>query len=130
LQQAQAAMEKAFQAVQPQGGLGRAVKATTAAVHRYAVASTPWDSGGRRAAERMTLTSQRRGMVGIVDIDPSARNPRQGNSRPYEYGYHLHEQGLVPGVRGGIRAFFLYTVDTYGGRALQEGAAELRRALP
>lgn len=130
IQQAQQAMEKAYNAVQPQGALGRAVKVVTAGAHRAAVANTPWDSGGLRAAHRMRLSSHAKAAMGVIDIDPSQRNPRQNNQRPYEYGARLHNQGIRPGRRGGVRAFYEYTVQKHGMALLRAGGAELHRGLP
>jgi len=127
LQEAQRAMEKAFQAVQPRGSLGQAVHAGTAMAHRFAVYNTPWDTGGLRASHRMMMIGP---ATGRVDIDPAAVNPRQGNRRPREYGYYLHGQGLRPGLRGGVRAFYLHTVQTRGSRIVSHMMSIVRRGLP
>lgn len=131
LQAAQRAMEKAYHATRAEGGLGRAVKAITAGAHRAAVANTPWWSGGLRAAHRMRFSGRGNRAQGIVDIDPGLRNPAYpGSPRPHVYGYMLHKQGMRPGRRGGIRAFYEYTVKAHGRALLQAGADELRRSLP
>ena len=68
--------------------------------------------------------------TGRVDIDPAAVNPRQGNRRPSEYGYYLHRQGLRPGLRGGVRAFYQYTVQADGSRIVAHMLDIVRRGLP
>ena len=128
LQRAQHAMERVYAAVRPSGALGKAVHQVTAMVHRFAVYYTPWDSGGLRASHRMRFVTRR--MMGIVDLDPALRNPRQGGARPHVYGWHLHRQGRRPGRRGGIRAFYAHTVAHRGQAALRHGANVVRRGLP
>ena len=50
--------------------------------------------------------------------------------RTAEYGYHLHEQGQVPGVRSGIRAFYEYVYERFGQRILERMGQIIRKALP
>ena len=102
LQQLQAANVKAIRALQPKHALGLAIKQGTAMIHRLSVAYTPHDTGALRASHRMKIDTRQ--VMGRVSIDRTAKNPRSG-MRTAEYGYYLHEQGQIPGVRSGIRAF-------------------------
>lgn len=126
LQEAQRANAQAIAALQPSGPFGRAIVYGTTQTHRHAIYNTPWESGGLRAAHRMDA----RGLRGRVYIDPSAINPRQGNRRPAEYGAYLHAQGMRPGLRGGIRAFYAYTVKHDGPRIAQDAIRVIQRGLP
>lgn len=126
LQEAQQANAQIINALQPKGAYGRAVQFMTTEAHRRAIANTPWDTGGLRAAHRMKI----KGLRARVYLDPGARNPRQGNRRPAEYGFELHKQGLIPGIRGGIRAFYQYTVDHDGPKIAKRAISILRKGLP
>ena len=126
LQEAQAGNEKTIAALKPSGLMGRAVLYLTTQAHRHAIYATPWDSGGLRASHRMEV----KGLRGQVFIDPGAVNPMQGNTRPSEYGERLHDQGMVPGVRGGIRAFYQYTVEVGGPSMMRAVEHMLNAGLP
>ena len=126
IQQAQRANQQAIAAIKPSGAFGRAIKYATTQAHRYAIYNTPWDTGGLRASHRMKL----QGLRGEVYIDPAAVNPRQRNARPAEYGARLHQQGMRPGVRGGIRAFYQYTVEHDGSTIGEEAIRMIVRGLP
>jgi len=125
LQKAQRANLQMLAALKPSGALGRAVRDATLAAHRYAVPSTPHDYGALRAAERTEV----KGVEGRDFIDPAAVAPRS-QERPAVYGYRLHQQGRIPGVRSGWRDFFRYTVDTYGDKIVRAGGGQVRAALP
>lgn len=126
LQEAQQANAQAINALQPKGAYGRAVQFMTTEAHRRAIANTPWDTGGLRAAHRMKI----KGLRARVFLDPGARNPRQGGARPAEYGPRLHEQGMRPGLRGGIRAFYQYTAEHDGPKIVKRAMSILRKGLP
>jgi hypothetical protein len=128
IRRAQAAMQRAFRAVRVSGGLGRAVKEVTYEAHRAAKKNTPWDTTALRHSHRIRWV--RVGERAVIDIDRSTRNPKQPRKKPYVYGYTLHQQGYIPGVRGGIRAFYRYTVEREGGRILQRAGRVIWRALP
>ena len=126
LQQAQQANEKMMAALRPRGTFGRAVVYVTTELHRRAVHHTPWETGGLRAAHRMKVKDLR----GEIYIDPAATNPRQGGRRPAEYGFHLHQQGNQPGLRGGVRAFYQYTVEHDGPAIARRGLEMIKGDLP
>lgn len=126
IQEAQQANEKAIRALKPAGSFGQAVKYTTTEAHRRSVYNTPWDTGGLRAAHRMQIS----GLRGEIFIDPGAVNPRQGGARPAVYGAVLHGQGMRPGLRGGVRAFYQYTAEQEGPGILREAEKILKRGLP
>ena len=96
-------------------------------IHRLSVAYTPHDTGALRASHRMKLDTRQ--VMGRVSIDRTAKNPRSG-MRTAEYGYYLHEQGQVPGLRSGIRAFYEYVYQKYGQRILDRMGNIIRKALP
>ena len=123
LQHAQAVNARIIATMQPRGAMGEAVRSMTGAAHAHAVANTPHDFGALRAAQRMSVKNLR----GRVFIDPGAKHPRS-KTPPSEYGRYLHDQGLIPGLRSGIRAFYLYTEQTEGERILREGAAMIQEA--
>lgn len=125
LQELQQLNAKIIAALQPSGALGRAIQYATTQVHRRAIYNTPWDTGGLRASHRMTVEASR----GEVFIDPGAVNPRQHNKRPAEYGVYLHAQGMIPGLRGGIRAFYQYTVERDGPAIIKEAERMIIKGL-
>ena len=127
LQKLQAANLKAIRALQPRHALGKALKVATALIHRLSVTYTPHDTGALRASHRMKIDTRQ--VMGRVSIDRTAINPRSG-MRTAEYGYYLHEQGQVPGVRSGIRAFYEYVYEKYGQRILDRMGQIIRKALP
>jgi hypothetical protein len=89
------------------------------------VFNTPWDYGALRASHRLEVKKLR----AIIYIDPGAKHPRS-KTPPSEYGPILHDQGMIPGVRGGVRAFYAYTEKTSGDSILRQGAEMLKGALP
>ena len=127
LQELKAANVKAIRALKPKHALGLALKRGTAMIHRLAVRYTPHDTGALRASHRMKIDTRQ--VLGRVSIDRTAKNPRSG-MRTAEYGYYLHEQGQIPGVRSGIRAFYEYVYEKYGQRILERMAQIIRKALP
>ena len=97
--------------------VNKAVRWGATAAHRAAITSTPWDTSALRNSHRIKMKpSQQRAFIHIG----SGANPR--GQRMSEYGPHLHRQGLIPGRRGGIRAFYEYTVLKYG-RQISQGMA-------
>jgi len=127
LQKLQAANLKAINALKPKHALGKALKEGTAQVHRLSVAYTPHDTGALRASHRIKIDTRQ--VVGRVSLDRTARNPRSG-MRTAEYGYYLHQQGQVPGVRSGIRAFYEYVYERFGTKILVRMGEIIKRALP
>ena len=110
LQEAQRANLRHIRDLRTGDSINKAVKWGAAAAQRAAVPLTPWDTSALRNSHRITMKpSQHRA---FVHIDPSAVNPR--GQRPAEYGPHLHRQGLRPGRKGGIRAFYKATVNRFG----------------
>jgi hypothetical protein len=125
LQAAQQANEKMIAAMRPSGALGRGIVYATTQMHRSSVYNTPWDTGGLRAAHRMKVD----GLRGMVFIGSGA-NPAQGGAAPSEYGPILHAQGMRPGLRGGIRAFYAYTVETDGPKVARDALGIIKGGLP
>jgi len=119
LQEAQRANLRAIASLRPGGMISRAVRDMTAAAHQHAVANTPWDTGSLRAVQRMEVN----GLRGRVYLG-GGKNPRS-KTPPAEYGTYLHEQGMIPGLRGGVRAFYAYTEQKEGERILRTGAAQI-----
>jgi len=105
-------------ALKPAGGLGRAVKAATLELHRYAATITHVDTGALRGSHRMRLDGAR----GEIFLDPSAQNPRSG-VRTAEYGPEEHD-------RGGGHAFYERTVIERSDRAGQAAIDAIKEALP
>lgn len=126
IQELQQANQQMIDAMEPKGALGQAIKYATTEAHRRAVNNTPWETGGLRAAHRIEIKS----LTGKVFIDPGATNPRQGGARPAEYGWYLHNMGMSPGIRGGIRAFYQYTVEHDGERIVKQAGKILKKGLP
>lgn len=125
IQEAQQANLKMIAAMQPSGALGRAVRYAALAAHRHAVPSTPHDYGALRAAHRVKVT----GKTARIYIDPGATAPRR-KARPAVYGAHLHGHGMRPGLRSGVRAFYAYTVQTYGAKIAEGAIRVVRAGLP
>jgi len=124
LQKAQQANARRIAALQPSGALGKALQAMVSQAHRWAIFYTPWETGSLRASHRMDV----RGSRARVYIDPHARNPRS-KTRPAVYGPRLHKQGEIPGLRGGIRAFYAYAVKKQGDTIVKHGQNIIRDAL-
>ena len=97
--------------------VNKAVKWGATAAHRAVIPNTPWDTSALRNSHRINMKpSQHRAFIHIG----SGTNPR--GQRMSEYGPRLHRQGLRPGRKGGIRAFYEYTVIRYG-RQISQGMA-------
>jgi hypothetical protein len=120
LQQAQAAANQAAAAVTAGGALGRAVKHVTARVHRYATTINPVDTGSWRGSQRQTI--EQGGLVGHVFLQPGATNSRTGT--PVSRYAGMYE------ARKGRYAVYLRTFEEDGQKALDEGGAIARGALP
>lgn len=118
-----------IKATDPRGKLGEVIKAVLVDVHRHAVYNTPWDTTTLRKSHRMEFTASGKTAQGRIFIDPSVTRPWDGK-RPAEYGAQLHEQGMVPGVRGGIRAFYQYTVEQDAPQIVSNAVTRIYRALP
>lgn len=118
IQEAQKANLHHINSLRPNGDLAAAVKWGVSAAHRAAIPATPWDTTALRNSHRIDLEGN--GERAFVHIDGSAVNPR--GQKPSIYGPHLHRQGLKPGRKGGIRAFYEYVVDRYG-RSIGDGMA-------
>lgn len=128
IQEAQQANLQILAALKPSGALGRAIVYAGAEAHRRAVANTPFQTGGLAASHRVAIEAG--GTRARIYIDPAAVNPAQGGKRPAEYGFHLHGQGLRPGLKRGCRAFYQYTAENDGAAILKAAADELLRGLP
>jgi len=125
LQEAQQANLQMVRAMQPAGALGRAIQYAGLAMHRHVVPSTPHDYGALRAAHRV----ENKPLQARIYIDPGATAPRR-KARPAVYGAILHGQGMIPGLRSGIRAFYAYSVQTYGAKVAEGAIREFKRELP
>jgi len=125
LQEAQQANLQMIRAMRPSGALGRAIQYAGLATHRHAVPSTPHDYGALRAAHRV----ENKPLQARIYIDPGARAPRR-NQRPAVYGAILHGQGMIPGLRSGVRAFYAYAVKTYGKKVADGAIREFKKGLP
>ena len=119
IQEVQAANNRMMAAFKPRGALEKAIHGATMRAHRYAVAITHVDTGALRASHRMRM--ERRGMRGVVYIDPGSVNPRS-SVRPYRYGVYEHD-------RGGDHAFYERTVEEEGPRIADEAVRSLVRSL-
>jgi hypothetical protein len=121
LQEAQQANLKLMAALKPGGALEEAVRVGTIAAHRYAVAQTHVDTGALKASHRTKIES-RADPMGMVFIDPSARNPR---SRTLTAQYGAAEE-----ARGGEHAFYEITVTRHGNDIAQQAIAAFISRLP
>ena len=68
-------------------------------------------------------------LKGEVFIDPRATNPKSP-TRPAEYGVYLHRQGMIKGLRAGIRAFYEYTVKMHGRQVAERMIDMIKKVLP
>lgn len=118
IQEAQRDNAKMVAAMQPNGGLGRAVQYGTIEGHRYAVAITHVDTGALRGSHRMDVS----GAHGRIYIDPASVNPRSGQ-RPSVYGPYEH-------ARGGPHAFYQRTQDEAWQRVGEAAWIGFRREMP
>lgn len=115
IQEAQRDNEKRIANLRPAGSFGRAIQYATIQAHRYAASITHVDTGGLRAAHRMSAT----GLRGMIYIDPDASYISRSGKRkkPSQYGPIEHE-------RGGKHAFYARTyaeAGTHITRAAGEG---------
>lgn len=133
LRELQAANLQMLWAVNPRGGLGKAVRDATGFLFRYAVTITHVVTGTLQAshkvnygAGRLTTTftglTLRQEAVGHIEIDPRARNPVTGQ-KPRDYGPLEHE-------KGGSHAFYKRTVTEQGATALMIAHTVMMSALP
>lgn len=118
LQETRAAVLRAAAQLQPEGGLGVAVRNATLAADRYAVSITKVDTGAWRASHRPTVE----GLHGSISLDAGATNPRSG-TRPAVYGAAWE-------ARGGSHAVYARTVNEAGQGIVQEAGLKLYRSLP
>ena len=114
-----------IRAMKPGGALGRAIQYAGLAMHRHVVPSTPHEYGALRAAHRI----ENKPLQARIYIDPGATAPRR-KERPAVYGARLHGHGMIPGLRSGIRAFYAYSVQTYGAKVAKGAIREFKRELP
>lgn len=125
IQKVQQANLQMIRAMKPSGALGRAIQYAGLAMHRHVVPSTPHEYGALRAAHQV----ENKPLQARIYIDPGARAPRR-NARPAVYGARLHGHGMIPGLRSGIRAFYAYSVQTYGAKVAKGAIREFKRELP
>lgn len=125
LQEAQRANLQMVRAMRPSGALGRAIQYAGLAMHRHVIPSTPHEYGALRAAHRV----ENKPLQARIYIDPGARAPRS-KQRPSVYGAILHGHGMIPGLRSGIRAFYAYSIETYGAKVAKGAIREFKKALP
>ena len=92
LQELQRANERNIAAVEPKGGLGRAILYATTMVHRYAQVITHVDTGSWRASHRMEYRQAAGSPRGQVFVDPHAVNPRSAE-KPVEYATKWENRG-------------------------------------
>lgn len=118
LQEAQSTNTKQVAAFKPTGAYGAAVRYLTVAAHRYAMYVTHYQTGGLRAAHRMTVTNLR----GDIFLDPTGTNQARGGARPSIYGPIEHN-------RGGSHAFYYRTEHEAGPRIIQDAASMIEREL-
>jgi hypothetical protein len=112
-------------AVKPKGGLGRAIQLATVDAHRHAIWNTPWDTTVLRHSHRVEV----KGAKGRIFIDPAAFNVARGR-KPAVYGAELHTHGMRPGRRGGVRAFYQYTVEHDGPEIASKAIKRMLRDFP
>lgn len=120
LQEAQKANLKHVRDLRAGTSLNRAIKWGGAAAHRAAITATPWDTSALRNSHRIKFDGGQHRAT--IHIDPGAVNPR--GQRPSRYGPHLHAQGKRSGLKGGVRAFYEYTVEQYGAK-IGQGMAKM-----
>lgn len=120
-QKLQRARVQLLEAINPQGGLGEAVKQATLFLHKYAVHITPVVTGTLQASHMLDFAAGgvstyryniriRNSAAGLIYINPLTVNPYTGD-KPSEYGLVVHR-------RGGSRAFYRRTHEEAGPFAL------------
>lgn len=134
LQRLQAAHLQMMIAINPKGGLGKAVKEATLLLFRYSVTITHVLTGSLQASHTTNfgagslVTSRffggtiRNEAVGHITINPRSRNPVTGE-KPVEYGPVEHD-------KGGSHAFYERTVRESGSAALTMAHRVMMGALP
>ena len=124
-QKIQQANLQMIRAMKSGGALGRAIRYAGLAMHRHVIPSTPHEYGALRAAHRIEYKS----LQARIYIDPSATAPRR-KERPAVYGAILHGHGMIPGLKSGVRAFYAYSVQTYGAKVAKGAIREFKKGLP
>lgn len=120
-QRLQADLLKIAEALKPNTGMGRAVRAIGLAAHRGAVNATHVDTGTLRASHIFTMQESGDTARGLVRMSEAAINWRTGQ--------RAHLYGGIEHARGGSHAF--YEIATHNAEALLEiGARALREELP
>ncbi len=133
MQKLQAARLKLMIAINPKGGLGKAVKEATIVLFRYAQLITHVQTGSLRAshtmnfgAGRLTTTfgafAIRSEAIGHIEIGPRTVNPIT-KEKPVEYGPAEH-------AKGGPHEFYARTVRERGNYALTVAHRVMMRELP
>ena len=89
IQEAQAAVLRAFRASSPKHGLGRTLDAMGAAAHRFAVSITHVDTGALKASHLIKRESD---TERIIYLNPGSRNPLTG-ARVIDYAAVEHARG-------------------------------------
>lgn len=115
IREAQNANERAFHAIQPDTGLGRAVQVAAEHLHRYAINITHRDTTALAGSHRLEMNARARA---ILSIDPETINPY--GHRPSEYGVYEH-------ARGGSHAFYERTIEEDAKDAADEGINSMIR---
>ena len=119
--EAQRAMTVAANAVQPQGGLGRAIQFVALGAIQYAMRVSHIVTGALRSAHSPEFTSGGNLSRGRVFIDPAAINPMSGKP--------VTDYAAIEEARGGAHAFYERTVSERGnylvGRAAELVVAEM-----
>lgn len=117
----QRARVQLLEAINPQGGLGQAVKEAALLLHRYAVDITHRHTGTLAASHMIDFASGgletnryhirfKSSAAALIYINPLTVNPYSGE-RPSEYG-------LLEHARGGSHAFYKRTYEEMGPWAL------------
>jgi len=120
IQQAQDGNLRTIAALQPSGGLGRAVHWMTTAAHRGVVTRVHVDTGTYRAGTIMSFDARQ--MVGRVFVDPAAVNPKTGE-RAADYA-------PVEEMRGGEHAAFYRTYVEDGDNIVNAAGQMFANELP
>jgi hypothetical protein len=119
--EAQRAMTVAANAVQPQGGLGRAIQFVTLGAMQYAMRVSHIITGALRSSHVPEFASAGNMSRGRVFIDPAAINPMHGKP--------VTDYAAIEEARGGSHAFYERTVAERGnylvGRAAELVIAEM-----